>query len=182
MNLAELDIAILCGGKGTRMRSVLGDLPKALAPINGKPLLEHLLEYLRQFGAKRIILCVGVGATQIEEWRNRYDTSLEIIFSFSLEPKGEVEAINQAIEHLKKPCCLVLNGDTLLKGDLRQLTSYIFQTSYCVSGVPSGVKLLTYLGIRGGAFAPIMVDASWVLSFIDCGTPEGYARAQTEWV
>ena len=46
MGIADIDIAILAGGMGTRLRDVLPETPKVLAPILGKAFLEHLLDWL----------------------------------------------------------------------------------------------------------------------------------------
>jgi D-glycero-alpha-D-manno-heptose 1-phosphate guanylyltransferase len=50
---------ILAGGLGTRLRSVVPDLPKAMAPIGGQPLLTYLLQYLEANGISRVVLAVG---------------------------------------------------------------------------------------------------------------------------
>ena len=54
--LATLDVLVIAGGLGTRIQSALGDTPKLLAPIGGRPYLAYLLDWLRRFGAKRIEL------------------------------------------------------------------------------------------------------------------------------
>ena len=55
------DIIILAGGKGTRLQSVVNDVPKPMAPIASKPFLWYLLHFLKRGGAKRIVLAVGYG-------------------------------------------------------------------------------------------------------------------------
>ena len=57
--LAALDVLVIAGGLGTRIQSALGDTPKLLAPIGGRPYLAYLLDWLRRFGAKRIVLGLG---------------------------------------------------------------------------------------------------------------------------
>ena len=59
MNLKDIDVLILCGGKGSRFRSEMEDFPKGLAPIGGKPILEILTDDLVFQGFRRIILGVG---------------------------------------------------------------------------------------------------------------------------
>ena len=53
------EAVILCGGKGTRLRNVVSDVPKPLAPINGTPFLSILMHSLVVQGIKRIILASG---------------------------------------------------------------------------------------------------------------------------
>jgi D-glycero-alpha-D-manno-heptose 1-phosphate guanylyltransferase len=51
---------ILAGGQGLRLRSIIGDLPKTMAPVGGKPFLEYLLLQLRSQGIYEVILAVGI--------------------------------------------------------------------------------------------------------------------------
>src|SRR2546421_11574002 len=52
-NAVMLDVIILCGGQGTRLASVVTDVPKPLAPVSEKPFLDHLLAFLFQSGVVR---------------------------------------------------------------------------------------------------------------------------------
>ncbi|MBT4770495.1 MAG: NTP transferase domain-containing protein, partial [Rhodospirillaceae bacterium] len=58
-SLENIDVVILAGGLGTRVSSILKDTPKVLAPIDGRPYLEHLIDRLTGFGARRILLLIG---------------------------------------------------------------------------------------------------------------------------
>ena len=57
--LDGIEVLVLAGGLGTRIRGVLGDTPKVLAPINGRPFLDHLLDRLAALGAGRVVLSLG---------------------------------------------------------------------------------------------------------------------------
>ncbi len=59
IDLAKIDRLILCGGQGTRLRSVIPDRPKGLAPVAGKPFLDILVDELLGQGFQRLIFCVG---------------------------------------------------------------------------------------------------------------------------
>ena len=59
-------VAVLAGGLGTRLRSVLADCPKVLAPVRGKPFLAYLLEHLAGQGLRGVVLCVGYRGEQVE--------------------------------------------------------------------------------------------------------------------
>ncbi|NDH07349.1 nucleotidyl transferase, partial [bacterium] len=65
--LSKIPVLILAGGLGTRLRSVVADKPKALAPIMGKPFLEIQIELLKDQGARHFVLCVGYLSQQIAE-------------------------------------------------------------------------------------------------------------------
>ena len=54
-----MDVIILAGGLGTRIRSVTKNLPKVMIDLNGKPLLEHTFNYLKNFNVQNVILAVG---------------------------------------------------------------------------------------------------------------------------
>ena len=63
--LKDIDVVILCGGLGTRLRSAVSDRPKALAKIDDKTFLDVLIDDLLKHGFKNIILCVGYLKEQI---------------------------------------------------------------------------------------------------------------------
>ena len=58
---------ILAGGLGTRLRSVVADRPKVLAPVAGRPFLAYLLEQVRSAGVRRCVLCTGHLADQVQD-------------------------------------------------------------------------------------------------------------------
>jgi NDP-sugar pyrophosphorylase family protein len=66
--MSDLTAIILCGGKGERLKPFTDNLPKALVPLHGKPLLYHLMNYLAQSGISRFLLCVGYKAECIQSF------------------------------------------------------------------------------------------------------------------
>jgi D-glycero-alpha-D-manno-heptose 1-phosphate guanylyltransferase len=72
MSLQNVDVILLCGGKGSRLQSVVHDRPKPLALIDGKPFLDLLIDALFDAGCSRIILSIGYLREQI---RTRYEAS-----------------------------------------------------------------------------------------------------------
>jgi CTP:molybdopterin cytidylyltransferase MocA len=75
--LAALDVLVIAGGLGTRIQSALGDTPKLLAPIGGRPYLAYLLDWLRRFGAKRIVLGLGHRAQAVIDFLDRQKSSYD---------------------------------------------------------------------------------------------------------
>jgi D-glycero-alpha-D-manno-heptose 1-phosphate guanylyltransferase len=73
----NVPVVILCGGLGLRLRSVVQDKPKCLAPIGGRPFLEWLLANLRCQGFTNILLCLGYGSDQVLEFLQRRETPLQ---------------------------------------------------------------------------------------------------------
>ncbi|MDA8816755.1 NTP transferase domain-containing protein [Schleiferiaceae bacterium] len=62
-----MNAIILAGGKGTRMREI-SDTPKVLLPIKGKPILEHAISNLIDYGVKKVFICVGELPSEIDYW------------------------------------------------------------------------------------------------------------------
>jgi len=109
---------VLAGGLGTRLRAVLDDRPKSLAPAAGKPFLYYVLDYLRQQGLRRVTLCVGYLADQVRDYaRDGQDWGLKVTYSLEQTALGTGGALRQASAGLSEPY-FALNGDTLFRVDL----------------------------------------------------------------
>ena len=122
--LSNIPVLILAGGLGTRLRSVLADKPKALAPIMGKPFLEIQIELLKDQGAKHFVLCVGYLSQQISEtFGDGSKFGVRIDYSEERDQlRGTAGAIKLAQPFIKDRA-LVLNGDTYLDFDHNELVS-----------------------------------------------------------
>lgn len=117
----EFDVIILAGGLGTRLRSVVADLPKCMAPVNGRPFLQILIDRLRRQGNGRIILSTGYLSAVIEAWvREKYpDPQISIIREDT--PLGTGGAIRAALALSRAEDVLICNGDTLFDVDVSAL-------------------------------------------------------------
>ena len=80
-----MEVIILAGGLGTRLRSVVSDVPKCMAPVGGKPFLWYLLENLRRFEVERVILSVGYLREVIKEWVAKHSAEYPFEFCFAVE-------------------------------------------------------------------------------------------------
>ncbi|USE33912.1 nucleotidyltransferase family protein [Endozoicomonas sp. SCSIO W0465] len=109
---------ILAGGLGTRLRSEIGDIPKPMAPISGKPFLEILIHALESEGIQHIILSLGYRAQAIIDYfqNKKFSPSL----SFVVEDKilGTGGAIKLATQKMSTDYALVMNGDSFLDMDV----------------------------------------------------------------
>ena len=105
---------LLCGGMGTRLRSVVSDRPKPMADICGKPFLQYLLEMLRDKGITEVIFALGYMGEMIEEYFR--DGS-----AFEEEPLGTGGAIRNALPKIMGEEVLVLNADTYFPMDYQGL-------------------------------------------------------------
>jgi len=124
MNLTtNVPAVLLVGGMGTRLRSVVPDTPKPLATVGGKSFLDLLVRQLRNQGIRRLIMCSGYLADQIE---NKFGdgSTWDVAIKYSREPQplGTAGAIKLAEGYLKEDSLfLVMNGDSFLEIDLGQL-------------------------------------------------------------
>jgi NDP-sugar pyrophosphorylase family protein len=125
--LAELDVLVIAGGLGTRIRSVLGDTPKLLAPVGGRPYLVILLDWLRLFGAKRIVLGLGHQAPAVVDFLDRNKSAhddLTIVTVSEPRPLGTAGAVRFARPKLRSDPVLVMNGDSFTVADLCALVEH----------------------------------------------------------
>jgi D-glycero-alpha-D-manno-heptose 1-phosphate guanylyltransferase len=126
-SITDLSIAILAGGLGTRLRSEVSHVPKAMAPILGTPFLNYLLDGLIEQGARHVILCIGYGGDQIRDYYcDRYG-SLNLTYSLETHPLGTAGALRHCISHLKSNEFLVINGDTYCGVDLNHYLAWYRQ-------------------------------------------------------
>lgn len=115
---------ILAGGLGTRLKSVLPDLPKCMAPVSGKPFLFFLISYFRQRGIEKFILSLGYRHEIIEEYIHQEYGSDGFTFSVEREPLGTGGAIKLACPYAESDDVLVINGDTMFAIDVAKLSSF----------------------------------------------------------
>jgi len=115
---------ILAGGLGTRLRSVVSELPKCMAPVAGKPFLHYVIAHLQKEGIQEFIFSVGYKSESIISFvkenlpRNNFQISIED------EPLGTGGAIQLAIEKSNEKNVLVCNGDTLFNVHINELSNF----------------------------------------------------------
>lgn len=116
---------ILAGGKGTRLAAALGrDIPKPMAPLCGKPLLEHLVCLLRGQGVRKILMLVHYRAEVIREhFGNGGEFGVQIEYCEETVPRGTGGALLDALPFLEDNF-LVLYGDTLVDLDISKITGF----------------------------------------------------------
>jgi D-glycero-alpha-D-manno-heptose 1-phosphate guanylyltransferase len=102
----------LAGGLGTRLQTVVADLPKSLAPVGGRPFLSYLLDYSRKQGIRKFIFALGYKTDHIEKFVKETLPEGSYIFSVEDEPLGTGGAIYKACSFVTGPDVLVLNADT----------------------------------------------------------------------
>lgn len=119
-----MEAIVLAGGLGTRLRSVVSDLPKPMAPIGDKPFLEYILKYLQRNDITRAILSVGYKWEAIKEYFGDKFENIELVYSVEDEPLGTGGAIKKAMSHIKNEQVYIINGDTFFDVELKSLALY----------------------------------------------------------
>ncbi|MCX5809848.1 MAG: nucleotidyltransferase family protein [Proteobacteria bacterium] len=121
-----LDVIILAGGKGTRLSSILSDIPKPMAPINGRPFLDILLSQLNSYpDIKNVILAVGYKSDIImAKYRDYATYDFKILFSEEKVLLGTGGAIKKALSLTNTEDVLVLNGDSYIDFDIDSLINF----------------------------------------------------------
>lgn len=109
-----LEGIVLAGGFGTRLRPVVADLPKPLAPIAGRPFLEILLTDLARKGFGHVVLSLGYRADRIVAHFGDGFSTLRLTHVIEDSPLGTGGAIRLALEHCAADHVFVFNGDTFI--------------------------------------------------------------------
>jgi D-glycero-alpha-D-manno-heptose 1-phosphate guanylyltransferase len=141
-----VEAIILAGGLGTRLHSVVPDLPKCMATVNGKPFIFYDIKYLHKQGIEKFIFALGykheviieyIEALQVnyktsDSLRTSQNPSFAVEYSIEKEPLGTGGAIKLASTVSKEKNVLVVNGDTLFKVDVTRLSDFhISNNAHC---------------------------------------------------
>ena len=123
-----MECIVLAGGLGTRLKSAIGEIPKCMAPMNNRPFLQYLFEYLRLQGCTRVILSLGHKHEVILNWLSTRDLPFQVDHVIEHEPLGTGGGIRLALEKATTDNVIILNGDTMFRIGLPDLLA--FHTSH----------------------------------------------------
>jgi D-glycero-alpha-D-manno-heptose 1-phosphate guanylyltransferase len=116
---------ILAGGQGLRLREVVSDVPKPMAPVAGRPFLEYLVLQLKKHGIGEIILATGHKGEIVASYfgdGSRFEVKID--YSEEREPLGTGGALKLAASFIDDSLFLVMNGDSFLDVDLNDLIGF----------------------------------------------------------
>lgn len=119
MNVIE-EAMVLVGGLGTRLKSVVKDVPKPLADVGGKPFLWHLVNNLLREDVKRVILSAGYKAELISDFVREFFRNENIDVEIEREPLGTGGAIRLSVPNILWDYFFLLNGDSFFDISLRE--------------------------------------------------------------
>jgi D-glycero-alpha-D-manno-heptose 1-phosphate guanylyltransferase len=116
-----MEAIILAGGFGTRLRHVVADKPKSMAPVAGRPFMEILLSSLEQKGFSRVILSLGFMAENISGYFGNRFAGVDLTYVVEETPLGTGGALRLAAAVCTKDHFFVFNGDTFIDLEVQQL-------------------------------------------------------------
>jgi len=161
----KVQVVILCGGEGTRVKHLTGNVPKCVYPINEKPFLVYILDYFAKFNVvHNFILCCSNKEWEILEhltpFLDKAENRLtyadkEVILTHSDIPRGTLRGMFESVDYLTEKYALVINGDTYCEINLDSLL-YCHEsdtegviTVVMAHGEHSGIWLLDARAIKG---------------------------------
>ncbi|MBQ2842491.1 MAG: HAD-IIIA family hydrolase [Clostridia bacterium] len=119
-----MEAIILAGGFGTRLKPCIDNLPKPLAPIDGKPFLQYLLDYLYANGVHRAIISTGYLAEQIENSIGRKYRGMAVDYCREDSPLGTGGAIKKALGMCREEYAVTVNGDSFFDVNLFEMRDF----------------------------------------------------------
>ncbi len=167
LQLSDINAVILVGGLGTRLKGVVADRPKVLAPVRNRPFLTFLLDKLAAAGLKKVVLGTGYRAEMICAAIGERYKSLRVVHSRETSPLGTGGALRQALTYLDSDPILVMNGDSYCTADLRNYWQWF------LAGERPGALLLARVP-ETSRFGRVRVgDDDLVVSFEEKGAQAG---------
>lgn len=157
-DISGRQLAILCGGKGLRLRPTTEHIPKALAELDGRPILDHLLDFYQAKGLTEVILCVGYKADRIKEHYSKSPRGIAIRYSDAGENAGILKRVCK-LEDFDGRRFVVSYCDTFIDLNLEGLLE---------SHIGSGAQVTIVTAKIRNPFGVVAVDNSgWVGSFVE---------------
>ena len=121
---------ILAGGKGTRLRPITYEIPKPMVPVQGRPLLEHTVDFLKEHNIKHIILSIGfLGNKIMEHFGDGSKFGVKIDYVSDDEPTGTAGPLRLAKKFLENSYFVMINGDNLFNLDLFNMINAHFENN-----------------------------------------------------
>ena len=157
-----MEALVLAGGFGTRLRQVVADVPKPMAPIAGRPFLEILLRTLSKKGFSRVTLSLGFMAEKISENFGSRFAELDLAYVVEDAPLGTGGAVRLALKECTQDHVFIFNGDTYL-----DLEAHSLEQQWQVNRNPIIVAKEVLDTTRYGR---LIVDSGQVTSFAEKGT------------
>ena len=115
---------ILAGGLGTRLRCAVADLPKCMAPVDGKPFIHFVIASLQKEGIEKFIFSLGYKSEAIISYVDTQYAVMQKKYVIETKPLGTGGAIKAACKQVTEENVLVVNGDTLFHINIAELSRF----------------------------------------------------------
>lgn len=162
---AEISVALLVGGLGTRLRSAVPNKPKVVAEVAGSPFITKIFDQLLQQGCTEVVLCTGYLSDQIRQLFGSSYRGLSVSYSEEKTPLGTAGALALAKPLLKSNLTLVMNGDSFAEFDLQTYLAHFEERSF------EGGLLLTPIADASRYGKVVLGENEKILSFREKGHP-----------
>ncbi|MBT3464424.1 nucleotidyltransferase family protein [archaeon] len=151
---------LLLGGKGTRFRPITYELPKALLPIKGRTVPEHLIDLFKKYHITELVFSVGYKAEKIKEYfGDGKKLGINITYVKETKPMGSAGAIKLAKKYLTETF-IVTNGDELKDIDLEEMFKFHKQNKALVTAALTTVK-------DPSAYGVAKLEGNKILEFVE---------------
>jgi len=124
-----MEVIVLAGGFGTRLRHVVSDVPKPMAPVCNRPFLEYIVKYLKKYHVTKIIFAIGYKGDQIRSFFKCHFDGIIIDYSNEDTPLLTGGAIKKALSKCIEQNVVVMNGDTFFNVDLGEMLAFHHQVN-----------------------------------------------------
>jgi len=166
-----MEAIVLAGGLGTRLRSPVPDLPKPMAPVDGRPFLEFVLDSLVNSAFDRAVLATGYRHEVISKHFGARYRSLSLAYSVEQQALGTGGAILLALSHTTAAHVFVLNGDTFVMVDHSRMLA-----AHRAAGATATMAIARVAD--AGRYGSVHIDGDIVQGFREKGeTGEGWINA-----
>ena len=145
MHLEDVPVVIMAGGRGTRLEPFTQILPKPLVPINGKPIIIHIIENFTNQGCKDFYLTVNYKAKIMKAYFYESDLNYNIKFIDEIKPLGTAGSLKKLSEKLKSPF-FVKNCDIIIKEDYSKIYDFHINGNYDITLVASAKEYVIPYG------------------------------------
>lgn len=122
--MMSTEIIILAGGLGTRIKPLLGNTPKCMAPIGEQPFLHYLIRFFQRQGIQKFIFSLGHGHAEIETYLGNYSEPLDYVICKEETPLGTGGAVLNALRFTSHPSVWIANGDSFLAASLDPMAAF----------------------------------------------------------
>jgi D-glycero-alpha-D-manno-heptose 1-phosphate guanylyltransferase len=126
---ARIEVIILAGGKGTRLRPAVSDRPKVLAEVAGRPFLAWIIDRLSGAGFRHVVLATGYMAEKVEFVMGKGYRETRLSYSREEEPLDTGGAVRLAAGRTSSAPVLVLNGDSFVAADHAAVLAWFARSS-----------------------------------------------------